>query len=1111
MTKKRVLEAGASRCVFTDDVQQVLTQLILEFELQGLRRTKPLVGRMLNEVKMSLSVQDSEMHVLWANETSQKMTGFCTEKAKGKFCWEGYHQFHNIKKPCFDCVAMFALAEGKKKLGNHDFTPTQKSGEMLLPIKGEIQRVEINASALLSFDKEKVVAVIEATQLVTDRWEAAVAADDRLVEVLTMVWKLTSHQCGAPNCKSIALYYRPTGQETLYRFAAVGDTDQMPSILRPGSVPDDFKRILNSNGCEVIPSLQPEAELHRFLMAGILQNESSGNVLINATWADSKSSDLFLKDLLPYWNYVFKAFDEAHQTREKDFIGRSHNLVEEFLEQVADSASQQKLKSDTLIKLAMGQIKTVLSPMSMHFRVLNRKTNSLEMKQGYGLYHTIAPKQRPLGQKAEPHCSSSVNAVVKRAESIVREVLGPERDRILSSVGKETTQTEQDELARIASHLTLPLIIGKRVFGTMSIQFEDDTLCYKGKEEFLLAFARALSNALALVDWSNEPKILARDLRTLDSMMFEPPPQCGPLSQEQKMEQSAVEMAFNITNADCVVFYDHVPDFKEFKVMYYARPGQDEARSAMPGSVPDHFGLFGAAFTSRQVQNSQDYSHDQWRALHSSNDKPIGLASFFDSIKELIVVPVFVDGIVVGVLAAASWLTGWLTKDDEAVLAEFGFKIGLCLQAMRTKRQLAEQYKTTDAINKIYAAMGRTTDDNILIRQFLLAVTTGECLAFPRAVLFTKDASRSGLFSCVYAIGSENAQIAQQNWERAGNLTLDQMLELISENEPQVQEGELLARKKDLRLYMDSEVQILGLFKKEQIAHRRQGSPHLIQDARLRSVLYPGDLDTISYMLLPLCSDSDLIGILLVDQAFLFKTGIEESVERSLTFMVRDFAFRLQALRHSATIHVARGLAYSLRTRTALLESALSRLKSRVDTTYLKEVARMEDSVRFFKRGAMLATKTLRLDEHGAFPPSTCDLNEVAQTLCSHLSDDRIELSQSAGPLIVSGERNRIEDILMELIINAQDFAPRDGGKIRVTVATGDLLGRVTIKDNGPGVHPAVRPQLFEMFNCYPASRMGLGLYYARTLARAFGGDVLEAPQQRPGACFVLSLAIKNS
>ncbi len=98
---------------------------------------------------------------------------------------------------------------------------------------------------------------------------------------------------------------------------------------------------------------------------------------------------------------------------------------------------------------------------------------------------------------------------------------------------------------------------------------------------------------------------------------------------------------------------------------------------------------------------------------------------------------------------------------------------------------------------------------------------------------------------------------------------------------------------------------------------------------------------------------------------------------------------------------------------------------------------------------------------------------------------------------------DRVLDVLIE---NALDYSP-DGGE--VTVVPG--AGRIEVLDRGPGVASDERELVFERFHRGSAGRQGpagsgLGLAIARTLARAWRGDVRL--EERPGGGTVAILEL---
>jgi signal transduction histidine kinase len=81
------------------------------------------------------------------------------------------------------------------------------------------------------------------------------------------------------------------------------------------------------------------------------------------------------------------------------------------------------------------------------------------------------------------------------------------------------------------------------------------------------------------------------------------------------------------------------------------------------------------------------------------------------------------------------------------------------------------------------------------------------------------------------------------------------------------------------------------------------------------------------------------------------------------------------------------------------------------------------------------------------------------------------------------------------------------GGEVEVRIDAEQGMGRVLVRDKGPGIDRALLPQLFQRFRRGDGSRsshgVGLGLSLARALVEAQGGSV-RALDAAPGATFEL-------
>jgi signal transduction histidine kinase len=101
----------------------------------------------------------------------------------------------------------------------------------------------------------------------------------------------------------------------------------------------------------------------------------------------------------------------------------------------------------------------------------------------------------------------------------------------------------------------------------------------------------------------------------------------------------------------------------------------------------------------------------------------------------------------------------------------------------------------------------------------------------------------------------------------------------------------------------------------------------------------------------------------------------------------------------------------------------------------------------------------------------------------------------------------RLQQVLLNLILNAADAAPSEGGRIAIDAESAPGTVRLGIEDNGGGVDPSVRERLFEPFVTTKevGKGTGLGLAVCRGLLVAAGGSI-ELRDGAAGARFVLEL-----
>lgn len=143
------------------------------------------------------------------------------------------------------------------------------------------------------------------------------------------------------------------------------------------------------------------------------------------------------------------------------------------------------------------------------------------------------------------------------------------------------------------------------------------------------------------------------------------------------------------------------------------------------------------------------------------------------------------------------------------------------------------------------------------------------------------------------------------------------------------------------------------------------------------------------------------------------------------------------------------------------------------------------------------------------------DLHDVAAAVVESFGaralEQRVELRVAGAPATVRGDRDRLVQVIGNLVANALTYTAA-GGKVTVEVGASGATAMATVTDTGVGLAPDDLERVFERFYRVhgverPPGGSGIGLAIARAIARAHGGDVTAAsagPEQ--GATFTLRL-----
>lgn len=139
--------------------------------------------------------------------------------------------------------------------------------------------------------------------------------------------------------------------------------------------------------------------------------------------------------------------------------------------------------------------------------------------------------------------------------------------------------------------------------------------------------------------------------------------------------------------------------------------------------------------------------------------------------------------------------------------------------------------------------------------------------------------------------------------------------------------------------------------------------------------------------------------------------------------------------------------------------------------------------------------------------PLRAVIDRVAAIAAPEFSRQKVELmiEDKSEAATILGDPDQLHQACLNLVLNAIDAMP-DGGLIHASVSATHETVSLTIRDEGPGVPEAIRPEVFNPFFTTKAKGTGLGLAKVQTVAEAHGGTVTCVCEPGRGAAFTVTL-----
>jgi PAS domain S-box-containing protein len=159
-----------------------------------------------------------------------------------------------------------------------------------------------------------------------------------------------------------------------------------------------------------------------------------------------------------------------------------------------------------------------------------------------------------------------------------------------------------------------------------------------------------------------------------------------------------------------------------------------------------------------------------------------------------------------------------------------------------------------------------------------------------------------------------------------------------------------------------------------------------------------------------------------------------------------------------------------------------------------------------------IITGKLRLEVRPIELSSIIEASVDAVRPAAEAKNIRLQVLLDSGADAVSGDADRLQQIVWNLLTNAVKFTPKDG-RVQVRLERVNSHVEITVSDTGKGIEPEFLPHVFDRFRQADQSStrryggLGLGLSIVRQLTEMHGGSVsAQSEGEGKGTSFTVKL-----
>jgi len=163
------------------------------------------------------------------------------------------------------------------------------------------------------------------------------------------------------------------------------------------------------------------------------------------------------------------------------------------------------------------------------------------------------------------------------------------------------------------------------------------------------------------------------------------------------------------------------------------------------------------------------------------------------------------------------------------------------------------------------------------------------------------------------------------------------------------------------------------------------------------------------------------------------------------------------------------------------------------------------------ERGARLVQQLLTFAKARVPTPRPVDLSRTLremEPMLTTLTQGKAELriERTPTPALVSVDPSQVEQVILNLVVNARDATSPGGGQVHVKLSVEPETVLLMVVDQGAGMDAVTREQVFEPFFTTKLHGSGLGLSTVYSIVQQAGGSVTVESAEGRGSTFSVRL-----